>query len=289
MNDYLLVMDASADINADFRIAHDIRIIPMDFTIGNEFKKSNGRESDEILHTLYEGQRHDDLTKTTQITPFIYKEFFQKLISEEKKPIMYFSLSSGLSNTYQSAELASQELKEEYPDYPIVCIDTLAATGGIGVELQQAVRNKEQGMSLEENAKDINQKKLFIRHWFMVEDLHYLARGGRISGTAAAIGSFLNFKPVLRIAPNGKLETIDKKRGRKQALLALVELFNEHFNPELTKDVYITHSDCLSSAEFVRDEILLTHPGLNIEITYLCPIIGAHTGPDIVTVCYFGK
>lgn len=281
-------MDASGDINPKFAKENNILFLPMNYTLSNEFRTCSEMESEEILHKFYNGQREGDLTKTTQITPFQYTEYFEKYIKQGIS-IIYLSLSSGLSNTFQSAQLASQELEEKYKDAKVIPIDSLSATGGIGVLVQLAVKNSKAGMSLEENADNIKEMTHSIHHFFMVEDLMYLKRGGRISGATAIVGSLLNFKPILEIDPNGKLVTIDKKRGKKQGLISLLSYFEQACDPSVTKDVYICHADCISSADYAKEEILKNHPDFNITVTMLSPIIGAHTGPDMVSILFLGK
>jgi len=288
MDKYIICMDASGDIDPKFAKDNNILFLPMNYTLSNEFRTCAEMESEEILHKFYDGQRSGDLTKTTQITPFQYSEYFEKYLKQGIS-IIYLSLSSGLSNTFQSAQLASQDLEEKYKNVKVIPIDSLSATGGIGVLVQLAVKNLNSGMTIDENAVNIKKMTHYIHHFFMVEDLMYLKRGGRISGATAIVGSLLNFKPILEIDPIGKLVTIDKKRGKKQGLLSLLSYFEGDFDSSITKDVYICHADCISSADFIKEEILQKHPGLNITVTMLSPVIGAHTGPDMVSILYLGK
>jgi DegV family protein with EDD domain len=288
MEDYVICIDAAGDLDSGFRTEHQIEIIPMDLCLGEHQLSWQGTEKEETLHAIYESQRQKALTKTTQVTPFSYERFFEPLL-RKKKSILYLALTSGLSSTYQSASLAAEELQPRYPDLRIIPIDSLGATGGIGVLAERAQANKEKGMSLEENAADLKEARQALRHWFMVEDLMYLCRGGRISLPEAALGSLLSFKPILRINPEGKLESIDKKRGRKQGFRCLLDLFEAHYDPKLTQVVYICHADCLPSASYLTEEIQKSHPGIVIREKTLSPIIGAHTGPDMVSILHLGK
>ncbi len=287
MDKYIICMDASGDIDPKFMEENNVKFIPMNYTISNEYRTCKEMEPYSILKKFYDGQRSGDLTKTTQITPFQYEEFFESFLKEGLS-VIYISLSSGLSNTFSCSELASKNLKEKYPSLDVYCIDSLAATGGIGVLVQQLVYNRKAGMSIKDNYEKVKELTHHIKHWFMVENLMYLKRGGRISGATAIVGSLLNFKPILEIDKEGKLETIDKKRGRKLGLKCLLDTFEAHYSKELTKDVYITHADAEASAAYLKEELLKMHPDLNITITLLSPIIGAHTGPDMATICYLG-
>lgn len=288
MQDYVIVMDASGDCDPKVIESENIGFLPMEYTLGDEFRICSTMEPEDIMKQFYNGQRESSLTKTTQITPYKYVEFFSKFM-EEGKSVLYLSLSSGLSKTYESSLIAKDELKEKYPDVDLYSIDSLAATGGIGVLVQEAVRNKKAGMSIEENFEKVSEMTHRIYHWFMVDDLNYLRRGGRVSATTAFVGTLLNFKPILKIDKVGKLETIGKERGRKKAYSTLLGYFDQYYDESVTKDVYICHADNLEGAEFLKAELLKKYPSLNVTITYLSPIIGAHTGPDMVSIIHFGK
>ena len=227
ISDYIIYSDISADIPAAYAVEKDIRFIPMSYTLGSEDRVCSSIEPDEILKKFYDGQRNGDLTHTTQISPFMYVEIFEPLLKEGKS-VLYISLSSGLSNTYNSSLIAADELNEKYPEARLVCVDSLAATGGMGALLEMAVKNREGGMSIEENAKYLEENRLRIYHWFMVEDLMYLKRGGRIPATTAIVGSALNIKPLLKVERDGTLSTFAKKRGAKAAMNELLELYKTH-------------------------------------------------------------
>ncbi len=286
---YLIFADASADIDKNFGDENDIHYIPMEYSLGDEMRTCKGVEPEEIMKAFYNGQRKGDFTKTSQISPYLYREYLEPYFKEGYS-VLYLCLSSGLSSTYQSALLAKEELKEDYPDLDFYPIDTLAATGGMGVLAEHAVRNLKAGMTIEENYNDLVKCTANIRHWFMVEDLMYLKRGGRVSATTAVVGSALNIKPILKIDENGKLVTIAKKRGNKAAMGELVELFKNNYD-ESAKDevISIVHADAAEGAEEIKNKLLEIYPGLTIRIGYLSPIIGAHTGPGMIAICHMGK
>ena len=286
---YLIFADASADIDKNFGDENDIHYIPMEYSLGDEMRTCKGVEPEEIMKAFYNGQRKGDFTKTSQISPYLYREYLEPYFKEGYS-VLYLCLSSGLSSTYQSALLAKEELKEDYPDLDFYPIDTLAATGGMGVLAEHAVRNLKAGMTIEENYNDLVKCTANIRHWFMVEDLMYLKRGGRVSATTAVVGSALNIKPILKIDENGKLVTIAKKRGNKAAMGELVELFKNNYD-ESAKDevISIVHADAAEGADEIKNKLLEIYPGLTIRIGYLSPIIGAHTGPGMIAICHMGK
>lgn len=287
MSNYQIFIDLSGDIDVNFAKENNIGLIPMQYSLGDDFRTAEYVESDEVLKKFYDSQRNGDLTKTTQITPYLYEEFFKPLC-EKGISILYIPLSKGLSKTYESALLAKTTIEEEYPNVKVAVVESLAATGGIGVLAQKAVENQNNGMSLEENFNDINNKMKTIRHWFLVEDLKYLKRGGRISATTAILGTALKIKPILEVNNEGKLDTIAKMHGSKKAALYLVDKFKET-RDENEKCVYISHADNLELANFVKEKLLEIDNALDIKVCMLSPIIGAHTGPGMTAICHFAK
>ena len=284
---YLIVMDASADIDSKVFLEEDIRFIPMQYSLNEEMRESKGIESEELLKSFYDSQRSGELTKTTQITPYQYINFFSKLLNEGYS-ILYLSLSSGLSSTYQSAMLAASELNDEHKDEKVYVVDSLGATGGIGVLLELACKYRKEGKSIEENCALLNNAKLKLHHFFMVQDLMYLRRGGRVSGATAVVGTVLGIKPILKIDENGKLVNFTKRRGNKLALEELAKLFNENY--ELNDSpIYIVDGDAKELGDFLASEIKKIAPNAVVKRNMLSPIIGAHTGPGLVAVCFIGK
>ena len=271
MQNYVIYMDASGDIDPAFAAENNIKIVPMNYTLGDEELLCSQMESPEVLHKYYEIQRRGSLTHTSQITPGKYISIF----SEELKKgigVLYISLSSGLTQTYDSA--------------------CLAATGGMGLLTEAAVLNRSAGMSVEENAQDLRALADRLCHFFMVDDLMYLKRGGRIPATTALLGSALNIKPILTIDPVGKLISINKKRGVKTALKELALAYKTHRDPALEKKygsrIYIMHGDAEALAVTEADLIRQYNPDARIHIMGLSPVIGAHTGPGMIAVIFYG-
>lgn len=286
--DYLIFSDVSLDIDMEFAKENDVKYVPMEYVLGENTYYCERPESDEMMHEYYDKLRNKIETHTSQITPNHYYEIFEPYVKDGKE-IIYLSLSSGLSNTYESALLAVNNLKEDYDNVKIEVIDTLSATGGMGLLCEAAVNNRKSGMSLEENATWLREHASNISHWFKVEDLMYLKRGGRISAATAVIGTALNIKPILKIDAEGRLQTIDKKRGTKLALKALIDKFEENVDFSYGKTVYISCADCMEDADNLKKLLLELHPDLVIRTTMLSPIIGAHTGPDMLALIHFSK
>ena len=227
------------------------------------------------------------ITKTSQITPFMYKQF---LLDYAKKgeSILYFCLSSGLSNTYNNALLVKEELEDEYRDFKFMVVDSKGATGGIGLLAEIAAKNRSNGMNLEDNFNYMNDIVKKSYYWFYVDDLKYLKRGGRVSGSKAFIASTLNIKPIMIVTKEGKLDAIGKKIGKHMASKALVEKYLENKDDNY-KDIYICHSSDIDAANYVLKLLKEKDNNLNIHITQICPVIGSHAGPGTLAICHIGK
>jgi DegV family protein with EDD domain len=287
MKDYKIFIDLSADIDAEFVNSNNIGFVPMEYKIGEETKVSSFVETDEVMKEFYKAMKDGKVTSTSQITPYKYVDFFTKYL-DEGIDILYLPLSSGLSQTNSSANMAKEELQKKYPDRKIFVVDTLSATGGVSILANIAVNNKNSGMSIEDNAKACADAVSHIRVSFLVENLTYLKRGGRIKASTAFIAGALNIKPVLIVNAEGKLETIAKKHGVKKAASYLVEKFNNEWDPNY-KLVYITHADCIDTANDIKEKLLESHNDLIIKIVMISPIIGAHVGPGMCAICNMAK
>ncbi len=288
MDNYVICMDASGDIVREVAKENGVEFVPMEYSLGEEMRTSNGCEDEALLKKFYDGQRGGDLTKTSQISPYMYEEYFKTFL-EEGKSVLYFCLSSGLSSTYESAMMAAGNLKEEYPALEVLPVDTLAATGGIGLLAEKAIENRKNNMTLRENFEAVKALVPRIRHYFMVQDLMYLKRGGRVSAATAIVGSALNIKPILIIDENGKLVTVGKKRGDKTAMLELFTCFKDNFDPGLGNLVYICDADTPELAEALVGKVKEAAPEVTVRRTMLSPIIGAHTGPGMLSMILLGK
>lgn len=284
---YKIFTDVSTDINLEGIEDGAISFIPMEYSLGSEMRKCTGPETRETLKLFYDGQRNGDFTKTSQISPYLYSEYLDEAFSQGYS-VLYLCLSSGLSSTFQSALLAKEELKEKYPNQEFLPVDTLSATGGMGVLVERAIRNQANGMSLEENYNDMLAASKRVKAWFLVQDLMYLKRGGRISSATAIVGTALNITPILRILKDGKLDTIQKKRGTKMAVKYLLEMFDKSFDGNMEDIVYVVDADCEEIGEMLKTELLNKYPDLKVKRCGLTPIIGAHTGPGMAAICHMG-
>lgn len=286
-NDYVIYTDASADILPADVGKPGIYIIPMEYTFGEETKVYMGAEPDSFMKRFYDGQRNGNLTRTSLISPQVYEERFSEALNEGHS-VLYLSLSSGLSGTYNVSCIVANELKEKYKELDVVCVDTLAATAGMGLLISLAVQNREKGMSIRENADFLENTRHSLCHWFMVDDLMYLKRGGRLSSATAVIGSALGIKPILMVDKDGKLENFAKERGTKAGLKHLVELYDRTSEKKQGETVCIGHTDNDSGAEYLERAVRELNPTANIYKVMLSPIIGAHTGPGLCAIVHLG-
>lgn len=285
---YELYIDASVDIEQNYLEENDIHIIPMEYTIDDQVYVMDRPQTEEELRVFYGKMRDGALTGTSQITPYTYEKTFREA-AEAGRSLLYICLSSGLSSTYESSLTAAAAVKEDYPEVQIECVDSLGATGGMGLLLLLAIRNRDAGMTLADNAAFLRAHALDIGFWFMVEDLVYLKRGGRISAAAALAGNVLNLKPILQIDREGKLVNISKQRGVPRALKYMIECYEKAHDDSLGSDVIIAHADCRERAEKLAGEVRRINPDARIQICPMGPVIGAHTGPGFAAVIHFGR
>lgn len=285
-HDYIIVIDGSADLEEELIKKYDIRVIPMNCSLNGTLIPWQIKDHQEAK-TFYDAQRKGDLTKTTLINPFDYQEFFKPLL-EEGKDVLYLCLSTGLSSTYSSCLTAIDMLKTDFPERKVIAVDTRSATGHIGLMALRAALHREQGMSIEENEKDLLEDRDKIITEFMVRDLQYLKRGGRISSATAFVGGLLNIVPVLHVVEDcsGTLGTLNKCRGHKKAIEYLLSRFEERYHGGA---IYVMDSDEPELSQQVIERIQKAHPEIEIHHTLLSPVIGAHTGPGMLGLVYHVK
>ncbi len=287
MNDYVIFMDTAGDLDENFIRENDIRLVPMHYTLGKEDRICAKMEDEALLKRFYDGQRGGDLTQTSQITPQVYLDLFEPEL-KAGRDVVYISLSSGLTKTFDNVNLAKQELEETYTDAHVYPVDSFQATGGEGLLTILAARNRAAGMSAAENAAMLAERATKTNLIFMVDDLMYLKRGGRIPASTAVIGTVLNVKPVMHLDTVGKITALTKKRGEKMALHELVSIFKKTYDPSMGDEIYINHADCAPRAARLREMLLAEFPNLKITTMMMSPIIGAHTGPGMICILYFG-
>lgn len=260
--------------------------MPISFTIGED--QYSGEYNEISSKEFYERMRQGQTGQTTQINPSIAGQVFKKYLSEGRD-ILHIGFSSALSGSFNSACLAAKDLKEEFPEREIALVDSLCASMGEALLVDKAVKLRAEGKSLKETAEIIESIKLNLCHYFTVDDLIYLHRGGRVSKTTAVVGSLLGIKPVLRVDNDGRLVPHDKVRGRKASLLALVENMERLSKGVKNDTVFLSHGDCLDDAKFVAQEIKSRFGITDILIGDIGPAVGSHSGPGTIALFFMGN
>lgn len=286
MTDYIIAAASTADLPDTFFAAHKVPLIRYTYSIGMDVFEDDCKE--ETRSKAYQDMRRGTVYSTSMINEETYADFFRGLL-ETGKNVLYLDMSKEMSSSYQASHRAAERVRAEFPEQELYLMDTRCISGGLGLLVSECVERMEQGASFKEVIEWGEENKLHIMHRFTVDDLNYLKRGGRVSNASAMIGSMLSIKPVLYVPDDGKLTVSSKVRGRKAALKTLLEgVKRDLVNPD-GMHIIINHADCISEAEWLRDELRKAYPTLGqIEILSLGIIIGAHCGPGLLTVFYFG-
>ena len=238
--------------------------------------------------SLYNAMREGKIGTTSQATVESFAELWEPML-KDGEDILYIGFSSALSGTVNSATIAREQLLEKYPEGKIYIVDSLCASAGEGLFLEQVVDMQAQGMSVEEAYQAAEAFKLRVNHWFTVDDLVYLKRGGRISTAAAFIASLLSIKPVMRVSDEGKLVPFEKVKGRRAAVKRLFEHLCDKMDDQATVRINISQADCMKDAEQLKEFILEKYPNIPVHIYSVGAVIGAHSGPGTLALFFVGK
>ena len=286
MSTYQIFTDSGCDISAALLAEWGVKFKELTFRFdGSEQEYSNNEMA---TSAFYQKMREGGVAKTAAVNVDTFAEAFEATL-REGRDVLYLGFSSGLSTTFNSARLAALQLAETYPDRTIRVIDTLAASAGEGMLVYLAVKKQKEGATLAEAADYIESIKLNLSHWFTVDDLVYLKRGGRVSPTAAFVGNMLGIKPVLHVDDEGHLTPVTKIRGRKMSLKEMADRYTETAIDPAAGPVFISHGDCLKDAEDLAATLKSRH-GVETEIiTDVGPVIGAHAGPGVLALFFLGK
>lgn len=286
MSNYVIFTDSAADIKPELLNKWGVAFISLTFRFEGDDKEYSNNEIS--ASDFYARMREGGIAKTAAINPETFAKAFEEILSRGDD-ILYIGFSSGLSTTYNSAKIAMDELKEKYPERKMLAVDTLAASAGQGMLVYMAVEKKNSGADIEETAQYIEDNKLKLCHWFTVDDLVYLKRGGRVSPTVAFVGNLLGIKPVLHVDNEGHLINMFKVRGRKAAIAALAEKLGELALDKKGGTVYISHGECMNDVK-VLEEILKKNYGAKVDfVADVGPVIGAHSGPGTLALFFVGK
>lgn len=287
MTNYRILSDSSCDLPQELADALGLIVLPLTVTVDDKTYRNylDGREVP--FKELFAKFRSGSRTSTSAVNPEAFRAEMEPIL-QAGQDILYVGFSSGLSTTFQSGCIAAAELRERYPERKIFCVDSLCASIGQGLLLYLVAGKQKEGLSVEELAQYAEDTRLHICHWFTVDDLMYLKRGGRIPATTALLGTALQIKPVMHMDNNGKLVAVSKARGRKGSLAALVRQMEETAIDPAEQTVFICHGDCIADAEYAA-EMIRTKLGVKeVIINYVGPVIGAHAGPGVVSIFFVG-
>ena len=288
MRDYIIITDVASDLPKNLAEKYEIEVIGMNLMLDKkEYYHTinyDNLSNEEFYTKVSEGAK----ASTSQISPGEYVEFFSKFLAK-KYNILYICLSSGLSATYQSANIAKSILMEKYKKAEIMIVDSLQASIGEGYLAILASINKMRNLSLLENVAFLDKIKYNIRSLFTVDDLMYLSRGGRLSKSAALVGSAIKIKPLLKIDHTGKLVSFAKIRTRKKAISKLIALVENNLGKFNTQFIYIIQSRCDQEAMLLKEELVKKFNYITITVCELGPVVGTHTGPGLLGVVFLGK
>lgn len=284
---YKIVTDSTIDLTQKMIEELELTVISLRFTIDGKSYKDKSDMSEMSTETFYAKLREGKMSTTSQINADEFTRTFEPIL-KAGEDVLYIAFSSGLSGTCQSAYIARDELKEKYPERKIYVFDSLCASMGEGLLVYQAALLKRAGTDIDTLYKWLGENVLKLCHWFTVDDLNHLKRGGRVSTTAALVGTMLGIKPVLHVDDEGHLIPVSKVRGRKQSLDALVQKMAETAIHPDEQTIFISHGDCLKDAEYVAERVRSKFGVKNIQINFVGPVIGAHSGPGTVALFFFG-
>ena len=284
---YKIVTDACSDIIPEYADKEGILVIPMKVVMTDGFAFNATYDNAEVpLEDFYHKVEGGLMSSTTAVTPQTYLDFFRPLLAAGND-ILYNCFTSGMSSTYNNAMLVQQQLQEEFPDRKLIVVDSLGATGGMGYQTYFAALNRDNGMSIEDNAKWLEETKLHINYTWTVSDLNHLRRGGRLTNIAALAGTLLQLKPVGDINDKGELVALGTVRGRRSSLKRLADIMAARIDEKADKPVLICHCECAEDAEFLKQKLLETGKTKNVIIGRVGPVVGTHLGPTGITVYYF--
>lgn len=288
MRDYVIVSDATLDLPYSIISEYGIRVIPMGVDIDNVAYNFHPDEKELKIDDFYERLKAGAETHTTQITPIAFMDYFKDILNENLD-IIYIGFSSGLSGTYNAAQLVVEELSREYPGRKIYCIDSKCASIGEGLLVYHAALQKKKGLTIDELKTWVEDHKYDPRHWFTVRDLFYLKRGGRVSSIEAVVGTALRIRPVLSTDEDGKLVVVSKIRGTKAEMDFLLNRMLTEGVDLSSQTVIVGHGDNLEQALELEKLIRSKNVVKDVIISKIGPVIGTHTGPGMLAMVFMGK
>lgn len=287
MSDYIIMTDSSCDLPAKLADELELTVLPLTVYV-DDVKYVNYLDEREIAFSeIYAKLRTKCPAKTSAVN---MQDFLEPMEAHLKagEDVLYLGFSSGLSSTYNAGAAAAAELAKKYPERRIYAVDTLCASMGQGLLVYLAVLEKRKGKTIEQVRDYVEDTKLHLCHWFTIEDLMFLKRGGRVSAATAIVGSMLSIKPVMHVDDEGHLIKVDTARGRKASIRALADEAEKRGVDLQHQTVFISHGDCIDDANYLADIMRERFHVKEVVISYVGPVIGAHSGPGTVALFFLG-
>ena len=288
MRDYVILTDSCCDLTAEMAAELGVEVLPLSLQMEGKTYRNYLDGRDIGFQEFYAHIRNGALATTSAVNVGEFEAKMREIL-KTGKDILSISFSSALSTTYQSSVIAAEELKSEFPDARILTVDSLCASLGQGLFVWLCAQEQKKGKTIDEVKAFAEETKAHLCHWFTVDDLNHLKRGGRISAATALFGTMLAIKPVMHVDDEGRLTPVSKARGRRASLTALVDRMAESAMDPENQTVFISHGDCLEDAEFVAGEVRRRLGVKAIHINYVGPVIGNHSGPGTMALFFLGK
>ncbi len=282
-----IVTDSSCDLGINFIEENNIELIPLLLNLDGETLKDDLGKS-LGYREFYEKLRAGSMPSTSQINIYTFEEKFKELLDKGYE-ILYIGLSSALSGTFNSANMARNNILEENPNAKIAVVDSISVSMGLGMLIKKACKMIEEGKMLEDIVQWIEENKNKVIHAILVDDLKHLKRGGRVSASTAAVGSILNIKPLLKLNNSGAVEASEKIKGKKKGLKLLASIIKENAINIENEILYIMHGDVLEEAQYLKEIILQELNFKDVKVEYIGTVIGTHGGPGTIATVFWGN
>jgi len=284
---YEIVTDSSADLKDELIEQYGIHIVSLSFRVGGEEFPCYVQGEKTDYKQFYDRMRKGEMVDTSLIDMSTCRDIFEGIL-KRGNDVLYIGFSSALSGSYNAGTMVAESLRDAYPERKIVTIDSLSASMGEGLLVYHVAEQRRSGKSIDEVSEWLIANRLHLCHWFTVDDLFHLKRGGRISAATALVGTVLGVKPVLHVDDEGKLVAVGKVRGRRRSLEALVDEMEKTCANPTEQVVFISHGDCIEDAQYVERLVRERLNVKDVQINYVDPVIGAHSGPGTVALFFLG-
>lgn len=287
MRKFTLATASTIDAHKSWLDEHHIPFISYTFELNDTVYIDDGLE--ETKRLLYSEMRKGNQPRTSQITVYAYYEFFRSLIEKDRN-VLFMDMDRALSSSYFNSLKAAEQIREDYPDANLVIVDTGCVTAGLALLVAHVMNMADEGKSMEEVQKWIEENRLRVTHRFLVDDLEWLRRGGRLSNASAFFGSLLSIKPLIYVDNEGKLVAFSKIRGKKKAVRSLLESSQKDMGDPAETDIILAHADALEDIRAFETMVREMYPTIrSVSIMELGPVIGCHVGPGLLAMVYISK